>query len=285
MNENNLLDVISSPFSSLAQIEQAEFTLHKLRNPERPAHVEPTVVEPGGLMRYEWGAGLIDSDIGEDGTPAHQAWIAGADLWLKSIVENSQYSTDQKREAQERHACHTKPNAQRHAEEDTIDAARSADKAELRARVQADHPGWNGVQISNEMLDMSKAEGNVTWKFIDGVPTKIRFDEKWTTWEKSESLPEVQLAPVAVVPPVTTPSQNDRTTNQQIQRLLSDEHRLGIEPSPQVSPKVPKLSALDQLMADERAARDRQQAEASRKWNAQMGLPPGFQPGGFKGDN
>src|SRR5690242_20341099 len=32
MNENNLLDVISSPFSSPAQIEQAEFTLHKLRN-------------------------------------------------------------------------------------------------------------------------------------------------------------------------------------------------------------------------------------------------------------
>jgi len=190
-NEQALHDVINSPFSSESQRENATAALYKIANPDRvtPVGLVEPLVKPGELPRYDWLAALVDLTILDEGSVAREEWVAGAALWLEAIESDPQYSADQKIEGQARHAHYTAPRPQRYAEEAAEQLARSADKAEIEAHVRAAYPNWNSVQIYNEMLDLRKAEGNVSWKTVDGVPTKIRFDDKWETWEKFESLP------------------------------------------------------------------------------------------------
>jgi hypothetical protein len=87
---------------------------------------------------------------------------------------------------------------------------------------------------------------------------------------------------------VSEPTQDEKSTNLQIQQLLSDDHRLlGFVPSrsePEAPPAEPK-SDIERLLENERAALDQQDAAASRRWNRAMNLSPAFQPGGFKGDD
>ena len=137
MNRNALIEVRDSVFSSTEAKLAAEIALFEIDNPNRPAYVEPTdPTTPAVLPKYGWFAALADSTISDEGSPARLAWIAGADLWLKSIVENSQYSTDQKIEAQARHTHYTAPRSQRYAEEAAEQAAPAPPRPRLKMRSQ-----------------------------------------------------------------------------------------------------------------------------------------------------
>jgi hypothetical protein len=246
MNRNALIEVLESTFSSDVQKEQARAALYLLDNPDRvtPIDLVPPA-DPGKLADFEWLSGL--STVHDEKT-----WIAGADLWLKSVLENPNFSADLKIEAQARYDVHTKPASQRFAEADAITAARLADRDARYARIRLEHPGWNEVQVHNSDLDHAGSVGPIP------------------------------------APTVSVPTQNERTTNQQIQQLLSDDHRLlGFVPNrsePAASPADPK-SDIELLLENERAALDLRDAAASRRWNRAMNLSPAFQPGGFKGDD
>lgn len=191
-----LEEIISSSFSSPLQVSDAEFLLHKLDNPSvTPVDLVPPA-DPGTLPAYEWLAGLADPTISDEGSPAREKWLDGAKKWLEAIIDDPQYSAELKDQAQRRHACHTKPEAQWIDEWDAETAAWLADREARYAVIRSANPSWSDLMVHN--LDMDQQNG--------------------------------KPVPVAVVPPVTTPSQNEQTTNAQIQQLLSDDHRLDIEP-------------------------------------------------------
>ena len=161
MNRNALLEILESTLASDSQREAAQAALYLLDNPGRvtPVELVEPPADPGTLPRYPWLAALADSTISDEGTPARKAWIVGADLWLKSVLENPNFSAELKTEAQSRYDTYTKPEAQYFAEQAAITAAWLADRDDRYDAIRLANPSWDEIQVHN--FDVDQQNGRI----------------------------------------------------------------------------------------------------------------------------
>lgn len=260
-NTNSLEEIISSPYSTPAQILDAQAALYEIANPDRVTPVDLAPPVPGTLPEYDWFAPLVNTDICDEGSAARLAWVEGAKVWRDSIEADPQYSAEQKREARERYAHCSRSEDERFAEERAIHAASSADRDARYARIRLEHPDFNEVQVHNLDMDEQKEEGNVTWRTISGVPTKIRFDDKWETWELFD--------------PSTTDDAAARDAGRRSREATARAEAKEVADK-LAAAELAKYSVPKVLTAQEQNMKDQEQKSIA--WNRAVSLPDDFMP-------
>jgi hypothetical protein len=262
-NANSLEEIISSPYSTPSQVLDAQAALYKIANPDRVTSVNLVPpVAPGTIPDFDWFSAL---------GPEHdeEKWLVGAKNWLTSIEADPQFSDSQKDKARELYANQTKPQAQRFAEMAAIKVAWLTDRDARYAQIRLEHPSYSEVQVHNLDLDQQKAQGNVTWRTISGVPTKIRFDDKWETWELFD--PSTLTDDAAA----RDAARRSREATARAEAKDVADKLAAAEPAKYSVPKV--LTAQEQNMKD--------QEQKSIAWNRAQGLPDDFKPTDNKGNN
>jgi hypothetical protein len=184
-----LLDILSDEFSSEAQKDQAQAGLAKLDAESIAVNLtaEPAAVAPAPKFTSYVPAhriGLIISGIDyTDPKAGYPAADAAARLRCPEF-DGDKYRAQQRQRSSDDCACNR---------------ARGQDSDNRRAIIEAAHPTWDRIQVSNEYA--AQNESHTTFKMIDGVVKKLRYDKDWKTFE----VVPTAVAPVATVTAAAPP--------------------------------------------------------------------------------